>query len=38
MSATYALADTSVFVARETGRSMASPLPRNVFISPVTLA
>ncbi|NGO08427.1 type II toxin-antitoxin system VapC family toxin [Streptomyces sp. HC44] len=38
MTATYALADTSVFVARETGRSMASPLPRNVFISPVTLA
>ncbi|OAH12080.1 PIN domain-containing protein [Streptomyces jeddahensis] len=38
MNTGYALADTSVFVARETGRALASQLPRSVFVSSITLA
>jgi predicted nucleic acid-binding protein len=38
MSSGHALADTSVFVARENGRRLASPLPRGVYVSAITLA
>lgn len=38
MISSTALADTSFFVARETGRPMATALPRMTMVSSITLA
>jgi predicted nucleic acid-binding protein len=37
-SAEVALADTSIFIARENGRPIAAALPRTFFVSSITLA
>lgn len=38
MTVAQALADTSVFVARETGRPLATALPQELLVSSLTLA